>query len=301
MAQAIQIITGPQTLDINNGNPFRVASLRGLGLPPVSRLSERAPAQQGSTDLGFRVGNRTIFLALNVVAATRPLLEQYRDLLYRQISPHVIGDVLRLRVIRDDGSIRQIDCYYDGLTDLEFVPENRPGNLHRIVIPLTASNPVWYNPSLRNLTFTSVIGGASGFQIPMEVPWQQQPGSVLDVNEPVVYAGGWPEYPTIVVTGPATNLVITNVTTSKKLDFTGSSLGTADTYTIRTQFGKKDVLNQAGSSVFNLLTPDSDLDDWPLMPIGKVASGVNQIRIEATGTSGDTRVRIEYYDRFGAV
>lgn len=298
MAQRIQAITAANAVyELNAGTPFRVVNMRGLGMPPISRLSERSPAQQGSTDLGFRVGERGLFITMQAVAGTPQDLETLRDLLWQIFTPWIAQNHVKIRVTRDDGKMRQIDCYYNGLADLEFVPELRPGNMHRVVVPLTAPVPVWYDPAQKSKTFTSVTGGSFGFQIPMEIPWVQAQGTVLDASEPVTYTGTWPEYPTITVTGPATDLVITNLSTGKKLDFTGSSIGSADVYTIRTAFGQKDVLNSAGSSVYSELTTDSDLDDWPLYPASRVPSGVNTISVQATSVSAETNVRIEYYDR----
>jgi len=117
-------------------------------------------------------------------------------------------------------------------------------------------------------------------------------------NVAVVYTGDIDSYPTITITGPITNPVITNTTTGDTLDFTGGTVGSADAWTIDTRYGRKSVVNTAGSSVENYLSLDSDLATFRLAPDPIATGGTNVISVAGTATGTATLVTLAYYNRY---
>lgn len=146
MAFALDAIVNDVTYSLSDGNPFRLESAQGLAMPSVRRLTERGPRQDGDTDLGYRLEPRTITLALNFYADTHAALDGHRDTLATIFKP-ARGYDIKLRVTRDDGAVRQIDCHTVGPVDVRLVREERPGKLHRAVVQLRAADPTWYDPT----------------------------------------------------------------------------------------------------------------------------------------------------------
>lgn len=146
MAFALDAIVNDVTYSLSDGDPFRLESAQGLAMPSVRRLTERGPRQDGDTDLGYRLEPRTITLALNFYADTYAALDGHRDTLATIFKP-ARGYDIKLRVTRDDGAVRQIDCHTVGPVDVRLVREERPGKLHRAVVQLRAADPTWYDPT----------------------------------------------------------------------------------------------------------------------------------------------------------
>ncbi len=158
MAFNLQAIVNAVTYELNDGSPFRMEALRGGGIVSARRLSERGPLQHGDTDLGVRLQPRTITLSLNFSAASATALDTARDELntiFKPVGETAVNYPVQLRVTRDDGGVRQLDCYQTGPADIPLIPINRPGNLHRAVIQLRASDPLWYDPTVVENILTS--------------------------------------------------------------------------------------------------------------------------------------------------
>src|SRR5690606_29449322 len=102
--------------------------------------------QHGDTDIGMRLDPRTITLSLNFYATSGSVLDGYRDKLRTIFSPTDSYPV-SLRLTRDDGEVRQIDCYTIGMADVPLSYVERPGLMHRAVIQLRAADPLFYDPT----------------------------------------------------------------------------------------------------------------------------------------------------------
>lgn len=292
-----EVYRGNEYWPLSGGSLCYRVSTTNLGLPPVRRLRQRGPFQQGVSDRGFRLDERTLLLELFFQATSLADADTRRDTLAEIFKPTAIP--LRLRVTRDDGQQRQIDCYAEGMLDWPDTPLNdRIGVSQRLVASLHCPEPVWYDPALRQLNFLSVQGGTAGFQVPMDVPWTQTTGSGLNAQETLVYGGNWQEFPIVEVTGPASSLVIRNLTTGEKLDFTGAAIAAAEIYTIDLRYEYQTVTSSVHGDVQANLTADSDLATWHLAATPEAPGGVNVIEVVAGGADDDTRVRMLYYERF---
>lgn len=126
-----------------NSAPYAVVDARGMGGVDTRRVTSQGPAQHGDTDLGYRLTPRNLVLVIGIEAATDALLDGYRDDLLAIFKP-LTSTPINLRVTRDDGGIRQLDCYVRGKIDVSLVPSQRPGHYCRVTIPLQAADPAWY-------------------------------------------------------------------------------------------------------------------------------------------------------------
>lgn len=121
-------------------------------------------------------------------------------------------------------------------------------------------------------------------------------GSVLSRN--IAYDGDWDAYPVITITGPIIDPIITNVTMGLVLDFTGGTIGSTDIWTIDTRYGRKSILNAAGSSVARYLSVDSDLTNFRIAPDPIAAGGTNTITVGGSASGTATSVEITWYNRY---
>ena len=297
MSVIVEGIVGPTTYALSGGNPFWFVSLTGGGLPPIRRLKERSPQQHGSTDIGFLLDERMINLVLLIEAnATTQqealeLADQYRDDLAECLKPRE-NTPIQLRITRDDGRVRQIDCHVVGTVDFPNTLRERMGASQLVVIQFEAADPIFYDPTLNNVIF-DISDNVSGVEIPLMIPFVYSAVTELDAIESITYAGKWETFPIIYVTGPANDLIITNETTGKVLDFTGHNIASGDIYTIDLRYGQRFIVDQNGVRKNSALTDDSDLQNWSFVP------GINDVHVEITsGLSVVTLIRVEYYNRY---
>jgi hypothetical protein len=235
-------------------------------------------------------------LALMIVGNTLSDLDTYRDDLAEILKP-LENTPIKLRVTRDNGSVRQIDCNAVGVVDFPNTLQDRMGASQLVVAQFEAADPIPYEPTLQNIIFDTSGGG--GFQVPWSVPLEYTVGSSIDANVSLVYAGKWETFPRIYVTGPAEDLIITNETTGKVLDFTGHTIDAGVTYEIDLRQGRKIITDDSGTLQNAALTDESDLTKWSLVPTPIAVGGINDIHVEVAGqATGATQIRVEYYNRY---
>lgn len=289
---------GNDELPLTGRAPFDLVSINGIGTPPIRRLTARGPFQDGDSDLGFRLDARTFNLVLFFNAADRATADTYRAQLYDYIKP--MGGALQLRCTRDDGEIRQMDCYPVGVIDMPVSDTDRMFASQKIAVQLRAADPVWYDPQLK---YWGAVGGgatgASGFAVPVTVPWVQANNTFISTQLPITYSGSWASYPIVEITGPGTGITLENTTTGHVLDFPLLALAGGETVTIDLRYGYKTVTDGTGANVIDELSDDSDLAEWHLAAAPEASGGTNllQFTVDASATSA-TSVRLSYYHRY---
>lgn len=327
---AVQVFarSGGTLYDLNHLDGLVLLNYSGLGMANVRRLTQRGPFQQGDTDLGFRVDPRTVGLTWGIWGrGERPLydLEEARVKLYGIFRPRD-DDPIQLLFITPAGQKRQMDVNLVGAVDGGSGSYEGYGE-QRIGAAFKASDPRLYNPVQKSLTF-DLLDTADGWNIE-EVGETTADGwgieetgqttadgwqigvSLLNRTQTLAYATGSlaadVEYPVIRVNGPINAPVIDNLTTGEKLDFSGEGglvLGMGEYVEIDLSYSTKSIVNQAGESVEQYLTEDSDLATWHLayntekLADGSRSDGNNTIRVIGTGATLATNVQILWYERF---
>jgi hypothetical protein len=289
VALGLEVIVLGAPYSLSDGVTCKLVQQDGVGLPPLHRISERGPQQHGESDRGFRLDPRIVLLVLGVTGDT---MYVKRDELVSRFKPR--DDPIALRWTRDDGAVRQLDCFY---IEQMTLPSNVVSRYYmRVPAQFKAADPTFYDPDLEHVVFAITLG-AEEFVVPLPIPWPIG-AAVLDATTAINYAGTWRTYPIITITGPVTDCVVTNVTTGEKLDFTGVTIAAANVYTIDLRYGQKTVVNQAGTNKVADLTTDSDLSTWHLEAAPDAVGGVNSIHVTGTSGSAATGVTIEYYARY---
>jgi hypothetical protein len=268
-----------------------------LGLPPVRRIKERGSQQHGSTDVGFLLDERMLNLALLVLGDTPAETATNRRRLAHILKP-LQDTPIKIRVTGDDGLVRQIDTNVAGMVDFPNTLAERIGASQLVVAQFEAADPIPYDPTLNNVTFDNTAFSA-GMAVPMIVPLTLTVPSTINSVQSVTYAGDWETFPYIYLTGPMNGPIITNETTGKVLDFTGTNLAGGDVWTIDLRYGQKKITDQNNVLKNAALTDESDLITWSLIPADDAPGGINDIRVTITGgVTSASRARLEYYDKY---
>lgn len=290
MAYNVQAIVEPTTYEMYDGEPFWVVSMTGVGIGPVSRLESKGAQQNGSTDVGFLLENRLLNIEIFINGASKIATDSHRDTLTEILRPRITP--VKWKVTRNDSAIRQIDGYLIGMADMPRVRGQSFGGGQSVIVQLKCNESLWYDPTLQNVPFFVPPDGIAGWQFPLEFPWDQQVGDVIDQTTTISYAGNAASHPIIVITGPADNPLIQNTTTGETLEFSGT-VPIGDSWTVTITEDGADVTNEAGESVLEFLTEDSDLGTFHFEP------GDNDILVQIlTNTTNETSVSLRYYNRY---
>lgn len=221
--QTLQVIAEDgNTYNLYSGqNPADMMFLDGAGMATVRRISQRTPLQNGVVDRGFRLEPRKMTLGLFVRQETEALADIMRDKLAYIFGP--TNSPLQLRATRLDGTVRQIDCFVDSTMD--FPQSERMGASQKVLVPLYAPDPTWYDPTRLALTI-----GLTALPAALIIPTA---GRTAD------------EWPVLEVTGPITDWRLDHFPVGDSLNFNGSSIPAGETWVIDLRPGYKTVQRQS--------------------------------------------------------
>lgn len=294
MAIQVEVIVGSETYSLNDSAKFVVQDEDGFGLPPSNLIIDEAPLQHGTLVRDFRLRPRMIFLGVWLKADTEADHYDRREEMIAALKLSATAN--RLRYTFSDGSQKQIDFFYS--RGLSFSTRSRAMYKQKSAIALYCPDPLWYDPNGYSIAF-SQVGGTDSMVVPNAVPHTVGGSLALQEVRQISYAGTWRSFPHIIrISGPIANPIITNVTLSKKLDFTGTTIASNDYYEIDLRFGYKTVKNKAGTNKIADLTNDSDLADWHIGADPEVPGGDNSIRATGSGAGESTKVEISYNEMF---
>lgn len=270
------------TWQIWDGSPAYFQLLDGAGLAPVRRITQGSPLQHGVTDKGFRLEPRKMSLALQIQGTSESDADSKQDSLAYIFGP--TNNALKLRATRLDGGVRQIDCYTDGA--LDFPMSKRMGAMQEVIVPLVAPDPIWYDP----------LQQSSNVFMPTSATYQIS-----------LSASGltWEDWPVLSIIGPATGLTISHLYSGDSIVFS-SAIPAGETFVIDLRPGQKTVyrssdganrisyLNAASLSALGALRiyPEK----WLKLLNGSATNNI--ITAAATGTSGATKLTVDWYKRY---
>lgn len=291
----LQAIVGGTTYNLNDDTYALWIGEDGTGNAPSRRITEQGPLQHGDTDVDLRLDPRIFRESFIITPAS--LSEHYttRSALLRIFRPSATR--MQMRWTLDNGNVRQIDCVVIGGPD--FASTEREGFTQRAVVQFRAADPTFYDPTQHAETF-GVGAGAGAFSFPLVFPVSFG-GSTVNQTRTITYSGTWREYPIVIISGPITNPIVTNVTTGDVLDFTGITINAGDSYTIDCRYGYKTVKNAAGTNKIADLTDASDLATFSLEAEPDAVGGLNDIKVTGTGANANTQVYVRYYTRYTGI
>lgn len=293
--------------NLHDGETYFMLSDTGHGMPPIEYITERGPLQHGETALDFRLRPRLITMLTRRRFPCRDDYWDGRSDLLDALRPNrqAIGqfDPGRLRKILPDGSMRDLDVF------IESGPVFEPRALDKWdelafteTLRFVAHDPVFYDPLTQaqvwvltvddNLIFYEAPGYLDRLVFPI---WFT--AAVISSYLNLTYGGTWPAYPTIIVTGPATNIIIENITTGERLELS-YVIAAGEVVTFDLRYGHKTITNQWGDNLLPYLSADSDLATFHLEPDPGAAGGINQMWVFCSGADLNTSVEIQWLTRY---
>lgn len=291
-----EVIVGATAYPLSDRNPFDVVSISGVGLSPVRRLTQRGPQQHGETDLGFRLDSRHLNLVLSVRTRTLAETDAARDLLAYILGPRE-SRTIALRVTRDDGVVRQIDCRPVGVLDFPVSVDERIGASQKVGVQLVAVEPNWYDPIALQSSF-ALASFSAGMAVPVAIPllFASATGGTGSVQ--VEYGGTFDEFPLLTIAGPVADAYVENVTTGDIISFLGYTIAAGDVITIDLRYGHKSVFDANGTNRIDALTDDSDLATFRLVSKLEVEEGRNELFMSGLSLSAASLVTLTYFNRY---
>ncbi len=265
----------------SGANPSDMLFLDGAGMATVRRITQRTPLQSGVTDRGFRLEPRQMSLALFIRQETEAQADAMRDKLAYIFGPTITP--LKLLATRLDGTQRQIDCFVDGT--LDFPQSERLGASQKVVIPLRAPDPTWYDPT----------------QVSSTTSMSSMPVTTANYSTTGITADDWPVFN---ITGPVTNLVITHAPVGDAIDFTGTTIPGGETWIVDLRPGYKTVYRQSDNAnrLYAVTTSSVRYFGTLRMLNQKLAAsyGVayNRFALTGSGTTGASSFVVKYYKRY---
>lgn len=260
-------------------NPADLMFLDGAGMAEVRRISQRLPLQNGVTDKGYRLEPRKMTLALFLSRDTELDADLMRDKLAYIFGPTITA--LQLKATRLDGTVRAIDCFVDG--QMDFPQSDRIGASQKILVPLYAPDPTWYDPTRQSQT-VNLSSGTGIVSVPAA-------GLTAD------------EWPVFEVTGPITNLRIQHSPVADLLDIVGT-IPSGETWEFDLRPTYKTLKRMSdGANRLNFLATGTVRYYSTLRMLGeKLTKSYNQtanaFTVTGTSTTGASQVVMRYYKRY---
>lgn len=304
---------------LNDGTRYTlkdVISAEGFGMAQREINTQRGPYQHGESFVSRYLIPRSLQYVIRVNFHSRDAYNKGVNTLV-----DAVNKTVTLVRVFPDASKRYIDVYPDEGPNLD-----SPGGWNRWSIQDTirflAPDPTFYNPVQQSLGLSSVSG-----QLEFTTTGTETPAAITDGNRSgmefrtinretatyidqrfyiglefypiaaagtVVNNGTWETYPLITIRGPIEDPEIHNVTTGDVIKLSPVTLTYDQMILIDLKYGGKSVYYRDGTDAIALVTDDSDLGTFKLMP------GSNYISVSGTG-GGPPIVALLWYERYLSV
>ncbi|KXK51958.1 MAG: hypothetical protein UZ13_01514 [Chloroflexi bacterium OLB13] len=279
----LNVITEDGQIHSLMGTALHFVYLDGAGMAPIRRILEKAPLQHGASDRGFRLDPRSMILHLYIEGTDERHADGLRDRIAYLFGP--TNSPLQLRATRDDGAVRQIDCYVDG--EVDFPMSQRVGNGQPVVIPLLAPDPIWYDP-VQQVTEHTITNGTT-----------QKFVSVSGLT--------WDDWPVIDLTGPMDAGFLLQHTPGDEVLVFSQAIPSGETFRLDLRPGYKSIQrtsDNANRMSFidpNYLHAFADmriLAEKTTRATHPLFTNTNVFTFDAAGTSGASKATIYWYKRY---
>lgn len=290
-----------ESLDLHVPPNKVVWNISGWGLSPREFTTTRGPFQQGDTVLSQQLQPRIVTLTLrhngrcfDTLWSNRGTYVEYlrenRTSLYDPQPIQLILHYYHNGVYKK----RALDVYFD--SGFAFTPaESNVSDQFAVQeeLQFTAHDPLVYDPTA---VTTNAAALSPQLVVPLTFPFAL---STYQGTTTLVYTGTWETYPQIVVRGPAGNFSIENLSTNKRINFSGEVVSGNDVvFDLRQSF--KSVYDTCDNNLMQYVTGDIgtfSLQSDPILP-----GGSNVIKISSElYDSALTAFSFVYYRRYRGI
>jgi hypothetical protein len=292
--------------DVLSGYTLNLLEFNDVGLPPVSRITQKGAFQHGDTNIDYRLGARKFSLR-GMIAANSSFeninVRYFLSRLFKVSNTAATVSITSTETLNEAPFTtttiqRQIDCYVEG--GLNFSSDTSGGYDVFYDVALYASNPLWYDPQETTIT---IAGGVTGdaTDVPLTVP--RTYGSTSAENLTIInYTGTFLSYPVITIdsgTAGITGLVIENTTQGTSIIVPTIQANTVLRVDLR--YGYKTVLDQSNANRISLIDAASDLTTFALIPSLNTSFIPNNILVSTVSSGSDSSISLRYNTQYTAV
>lgn len=274
---------------------FVVSTIDSAGLPPVDYLTRRPYKADRLVEEGYRLNPRSFSIAYQFVQdCGRDEYWTARAELLNVVRPNR-GDALTVTLTLSDGTkyaikARALTPVYPSVP----VDQVNEWNLSEI-LQFDAFDPTFFSAD----AITAVVSNEPSDELAFPISFIPDEhiyfgsGGIFG-SIAVIYTGTFYTYPRFTITPPYSSIRIHHSQLNVDLEILRSS----STRTITIDLDIPSILDDLGNSLFNYLTPDSNLQGFKLEVDPIVANGLNTLIFTIPGSSGMTSVSVEYLRRY---
>lgn len=314
---------------------------RGLGHLPPEYLTDRGPFQDGITVRGWKLPPRIIeydlwlggecrddfwdhYAALAdmvrpnrapVVAESMPAGSEMGSGIGGGLGPRAAETVLftgpgRLLFVTSAGTEREIYAWIQSGPAMEWDARGRfrPSDQEQLLTWL-CPDPIFRGPSQQTLSVTlDALTNLIFYESPAYTDRLIFPFSFgseqIAIEQTITYNGNYKSYPYILIRGPLTYPIITNVTTGEQIALT-YAVSAGETVTIDLDYnnqGIKRIRNNFGVDLIGTVQNPNDLATFHLEVDPIAPGGENRLTFAGSDAQeGVTLIRLTWYERYMGV
>lgn len=255
----------------------------GRFMPKIAFVEDETAGREGARVRRVKVPPREVAVPVFFRGTSRTDLRDQVRTIVQRLYP-VAGNG-RLRVVAEDGEIRELLCRYsEGLEGQETRENGGTLGLKALLVFRAAEDPFWRAQTATVLSFTS---GEPPEFFPI-LPLRVAPSSIFG-NITIDNPGDVDAWPIWTITGPASGATLTDRTTGDTIVLS-TDLVAGRRIFIDTTPGVKTVKLDNGTNLYADLDPGSSL--FPLQP------GANTITVDLVGSTEDSRIDLSYRPRY---
>lgn len=249
--------------------------------PPMQINSYEVPLTPGEAFSSVEVRPRQLDFPMLIAAQTHAEFISKMRTLVSAMNPDKGEGTLR--VGHDGATARELKCRYVSGLEGSGSGKGWGPSSGLVIVSLRASDPFWYE--LVSVTSTYILGAPVTF-FPFFPLRLSQSGIFTEPS--VTNSGDHTAWPVWTITGPATSVIVHNLTTGFSLTV-NLTVPAATTLTIDTRPGRK-TIQMNGQNYFSAMSSDSVL--WGL------ARGANNLQIILNDADGNSSVQLSYRPPF---
>lgn len=255
---------------------------KGLDMPQYAFTQDESPGIDGYAIRQVRAQGKEIALPVAFWADdSRTAYLARRRTLIRSLNPKRGEGTLT--VTQSDGTARTIGARYTAGLEGDESLDASGARWCIGVLTFACPSPFWLGASVTTEWRTAVSGTFLPL-LPLAVGNSQVLGSVTVDND-----GDDDAFPVWTITGPATSVSLTNVTTGEVLVLT-RTITISDTVVIDTRERQQTAVLNGVTNLWGNLSSSSTM--WPLV------TDLNDLTLTVTGSTSATRVRMTYQPRY---
>lgn len=225
-------------------------------------------------------------LGLLIAADDEDTFRERARALRRAMRPKAGPGVLSVR--SGDGRLRELTCYCVGGFEGDESPGvSFPGRWWRLALKFYAPSP-WWRGEARMVSV--------GLQPPVPFfpgpPFTLSPSAVQGQFKVDLSDADAPSFPVWTITGPGSDLVLTNQTTGRSIVI-AATLANGESLAIDTRPGAQSIRRSDGLNLMGAVRSDPAL--WPLI------EGVNDVSVQLAGATSTSRITAIYQPNYAGI